>query len=115
MPKTLQTKRIAIQQKDPIDSRDFWKASLRKQYSEQEEFTEVGQKNTEENSLEETTDSKLLRQERVFEEKSTSCCSQRPKARSEATTDEATGGQRWEQTAGALTPRAGHRGGGRTR
>lgn len=57
-------KRIAIQLKDPIYSRGFWKVSLRKQYLEQKEFTEVGQKNKEDNSLEESADSKFLRQER---------------------------------------------------
>lgn len=61
---TTNKKRIAIQLKDPIYSSGFWKVSLRKQYLEQKEFTEVGQKNKEDNSLEESTDSKFLRQER---------------------------------------------------
>lgn len=81
---------------DPISSRGFWKASLRKQYSEQKGFTEVKQKNKEENLLGETTGSKSLRWGRVFEKKSTRHCSWGPKARSKATGGEAPAGQRWK-------------------
>lgn len=64
MPTSYEQKRIVIQLKDPIYSRGFWKVSVRKQYLEQKEFTEVGQKNKEDNSLEESADSKFLGQER---------------------------------------------------
>lgn len=64
MPTSYEQKRIVIQLKDPIYSRGFWKVSLRKQYLEQKEFTEVGQKKKEDTSLEESADSKFLGQEK---------------------------------------------------